>query len=156
MLFGGAVSGGALAAAETWEYNAEADRWARLHDGTAADGPVARTGHAGGWVSGAVVLYGGRDAAGTALGEAWSFTPAAQSWSRLQTRGVTPPARAGHSCVVLNATSMLGACNAAACSSEADSRSRFSPQSWVASRVMQCWTTCGDLMSSTRVPPRGR
>ena len=113
LLFGGVLSSGELALPSVYEFNAGLNRWAQLlTDGTATS-PAARTGHCGGWVADSMVVFGGRDANGSPLADAWLFAPVTQRWTLLQTPGVTPPPRAGHSCLVVNKSSLLGACSPA-------------------------------------------
>jgi len=112
LLFGGVLSSGELALPSVYEFNAGLNRWAQLTDGTATS-PASRTGHCGGWLADSMVVFGGRDANGSPLADAWLFAPVTQRWTRLQMPGVTPPPRAGHSCLVFNRTSLLGACSLA-------------------------------------------
>ncbi|MGH2829911.1 MAG: Kelch repeat-containing protein, partial [Actinomycetota bacterium] len=70
--------------------------WRRID----ATGPSARRDHSftGDPVAGVAFLFGGRDAAGTALGDFWIFTAATAAWERVTARGPSP--RFGHNAEV--------------------------------------------------------
>jgi N-acetylneuraminic acid mutarotase len=110
LLFGGSAAGSGQLLNDVWEYNSGLNRWARLSDGSGDAAPAARVGHAGAAVLGGSMLVLGGQGSNGVLGDAWVFQTAMQKWVQLTTSSpVLPVARTGHSAVVVNASTVLGA-----------------------------------------------
>ncbi|CAK7268954.1 Kelch repeat-containing protein 3 [Sporothrix epigloea] len=103
LLFGGEYFNGALATFfnDLHIYYIDRDEWRTV---TSPNTPLPRSGHAwcrGGNQSGSVFLFGGEFSSpkqGTFYhyNDFWRLDPAAREWSRLDTKGRSPPARSGH------------------------------------------------------------
>lgn len=75
---------------ETWEYSPATNQW---NQGFAPQSPPAclRSTMAFHPILNQVILFGGEDANGNALGETWTYDGA--NWTQINQTGVTPPAR---------------------------------------------------------------
>ncbi|CAK7264788.1 Kelch repeat-containing protein 3 [Sporothrix epigloea] len=103
LLFGGEYFNGALATFfnDLHIYYIDRDEWRTV---TSPNTPLPRSGHAwcrGGNQSGSVFLFGGEFSSpkqGTFYhyNDFWRLDPAAREWTRLDTKGRSPPARSGH------------------------------------------------------------
>ena len=101
-LFGGEYFNGALAQFynDLFIYNINRDEWKLV---TSPNSPLPRSGHAwcrGGNVGG-VYLFGGEFSSpkqGTFYhyNDFWRLDPASREWTRLESKGKSPPARSGH------------------------------------------------------------
>lgn len=101
-LFGGSTDAGELD--DLWAYDLTADAWRPLTP--SATRPPARSDHVAGWVEGhGVVVFGGEGDGGT-LGDLWSYDPAADAWTELETEGARPEARSG-ACAAVGADGRL-------------------------------------------------
>jgi hypothetical protein len=119
-------------------------------------------------------VFGGRNAAGEALNDAWAFDVASEQWAllRLPDTAVRPVPRAGHTAFVLPSSSsssiaLLGArylrgrrCDVCATPEVLTcTRLRGRPQRWAALSAQRCLTTCGVstlcLTSTGRLTPTG-
>ena len=79
---------------DLWAYDLAADAWEPVV-GT-SDEPPPRSGHVAVWVDGVgLVVVGGRDGTGRALGDIWRFDPEDGSWRALRPAGSALPARSG-------------------------------------------------------------
>jgi N-acetylneuraminic acid mutarotase len=82
---------------DTWTYDPASNTWTELKpSGTL---PPARSGHSMVYdpVTHRLVMFGGRDDTGTALGDTWAYDSAANTWTELKPSGTLPSARSGHS-----------------------------------------------------------
>jgi N-acetylneuraminic acid mutarotase len=95
ILFGGFGDTGATLN-DTWAYDPVANIWTELKPLRGAR-PPARDAPSLAYDStgGQLILFGGLDAAGTVLDDAWAFDPAASSWTQLEPSGIQPHARVG-------------------------------------------------------------
>ncbi|KAL1866912.1 hypothetical protein VTK73DRAFT_4459 [Phialemonium thermophilum] len=103
LLFGGEYFNGALATFfnDLLVYYIDRDEW---HSVTSPNAPLPRSGHAwcrGGNQAGAVYLFGGEFSSpkqGTFYhyNDFWRLDPASREWTRIETKGKSPPARSGH------------------------------------------------------------
>jgi hypothetical protein len=88
-LFGGRSGDEPLG--DLWAFDMTADAWERL--APVGPSPSARAGHVAAWMDGiGLVVFGGRDAAGTSS-ELWAFDPGANGWRILTTTGAGPAPR---------------------------------------------------------------
>ncbi|KAF2399879.1 galactose oxidase [Trichodelitschia bisporula] len=101
-LFGGEYFNGALASFnnDLYVYNTHRDDWRRV---TSPNSPLPRSGHA--WTRAAntkdIYLFGGEFSSpkqGTFYhyNDFWRLDPASREWTRVDTKGKSPPARSGH------------------------------------------------------------
>jgi hypothetical protein len=94
-------------------------------------------------------VFGGRNAAGEALNDAWLFDAASEQWSalRVPNSAVQPVPRAGHTALVLPSSSstsiaLLGAFPCACCMHHAVLTCAL-PQRWAVLPARPCWMTSG-------------
>ncbi|KAK0118865.1 hypothetical protein ONS96_011945 [Cadophora gregata f. sp. sojae] len=101
-LFGGEYFNGALATFfnDLYVYQINKDEW---HLVTSPNTPLPRSGHAWcrGGNSGGVYMFGGEFSSpkqGTFYhyNDFWRFEPSNREWTRIETKGKSPPARSGH------------------------------------------------------------
>ncbi|APA09079.1 hypothetical protein SS1G_02965 [Sclerotinia sclerotiorum 1980 UF-70] len=101
-LFGGEYFNGALATFfnDLYIYAINKDEW---HVVTSPNAPLPRSGHAWcrGGNAGGIYLFGGEFSSpkqGTFYhyNDFWHLNPSEREWTRLETKGKTPPARSGH------------------------------------------------------------
>ncbi|CAF9916896.1 hypothetical protein IMSHALPRED_003332 [Imshaugia aleurites] len=101
-LFGGEYYNGALATFfnDLFIYHVERDEWRKV---TSPNSPLPRSGHAWcrGGNAGGVYLFGGEFSSpkqGTFYhyNDFWRLEPSTREWSRLESKGKSPPARSGH------------------------------------------------------------
>ncbi|KAI9844662.1 MAG: hypothetical protein M1838_002081 [Thelocarpon superellum] len=101
-LFGGEHYNGAVATFfnDLFIYHTARDEWRRV---TSPNSPLPRSGHAWcrGGNAGGIYLFGGEFSSpkqGTFYhyNDFWRLDPASREWTRLETRGKSPPARSGH------------------------------------------------------------
>ncbi|KAI9642262.1 Kelch repeat-containing protein 3 [Ciborinia camelliae] len=101
-LFGGEYFNGALATFfnDLYVYAINKDEW---HVVTSPNAPLPRSGHAWcrGGNSGGIYMFGGEFSSpkqGTFYhyNDFWHLSPSEREWTRLETKGKTPPARSGH------------------------------------------------------------
>ncbi|KAL9138749.1 MAG: hypothetical protein Q9175_000015 [Cornicularia normoerica] len=102
LLFGGEYYNGALATFfnDLFIYHIERDEWRKL---TSPNSPLPRSGHAWcrGGNAGGVYLFGGEFSSpkqGTFYhyNDFWRLEPSTREWTRLESKGKSPPARSGH------------------------------------------------------------
>ena len=101
-LFGGEYYNGALATFfnDLFIYNIDKDEWRKV---TSPNSPLPRSGHAwcrGGNLGG-VYLFGGEFSSpkqGTFYhyNDFWRLEPSTREWTRIENKGIRPPARSGH------------------------------------------------------------
>jgi hypothetical protein len=93
IMFGGGTVGGPTLFNDTWAYDPAANTWTELDpQGTL---PAGRSSHqmvyaAGG---GRLIMFGGRDLAGSSLNDTWAYDPAANTWTELDPQGTLPARR---------------------------------------------------------------
>jgi hypothetical protein len=77
---------------DVWEYDAATRTWANV----SAPGPVARNGSAMAYdpLRQRILMFGGNNDAGTALGDTWQWDTVAKTWAQLSL-SPSPPARVG-------------------------------------------------------------
>ncbi|KAA8570384.1 hypothetical protein EYC84_002676 [Monilinia fructicola] len=101
-LFGGEYFNGALATFfnDLYVYAINKDEW---HVVTSPNAPLPRSGHAWcrGGNAGGIYMFGGEFSSpkqGTFYhyNDFWHLNPSEREWTRLETKGKTPPARSGH------------------------------------------------------------
>ena len=101
-LFGGEYFDGAVATFfnDLFVYYTERDEWRQV---TSPNTPLPRSGHAWcrGGNTGGIYLFGGEFSSpkqGTFYhyNDFWRLDPASREWTRLETKGKSPPARSGH------------------------------------------------------------
>ncbi|KAF6240097.1 hypothetical protein HO173_001707 [Letharia columbiana] len=101
-LFGGEYYNGALASFfnDLFIYHVERDEWRKV---TSPNSPLPRSGHAWcrGGNAGGVYLFGGEFSSpkqGTFYhyNDFWRLEPSTREWTRLESKGKSPPARSGH------------------------------------------------------------
>ena len=101
-LFGGEYFNGAVAAFfnDLFVYHIERDEWRRV---TSPNSPLPRSGHAWcrGGNAGGIYLFGGEFSSpkqGTFYhyNDFWRLDPSTREWTRLESKGKSPPARSGH------------------------------------------------------------
>lgn len=103
LLFGGEYFNGALATFynDLFIYYVDRDEWRCV---TSPNAPLPRSGHAwcrGGNQSNSVYLFGGEFSSpkqGTFYhyNDFWRLEPSTREWTRIETKGKSPPARSGH------------------------------------------------------------
>lgn len=103
LLFGGEYFNGALATFynDLYIYYVDRDEWRCV---TSPNAPLPRSGHAwcrGGNQSNSVYLFGGEFSSpkqGTFYhyNDFWRLEPSTREWTRIETKGKSPPARSGH------------------------------------------------------------
>jgi N-acetylneuraminic acid mutarotase len=81
---------------DTWAYDSAANAWTLLNP--AGTLPTPRDGHSMVYdqTRGRLVIYGGRDSAGTSLDDAWAYDSTANMWTRLEPSGLQPLGRVWH------------------------------------------------------------
>ena len=101
-LFGGEYFNGALATFfnDLFIYHTERDEWRQV---TSPNSPLPRSGHAWcrGGNTGGIYLFGGEFSSpkqGTFYhyNDFWKLDPSTREWTRLESKGKSPPARSGH------------------------------------------------------------
>ncbi|RDW85035.1 putative kelch-containing protein 4 [Coleophoma cylindrospora] len=101
-VFGGEYFNGALATFfnDLYVYLIDRDEWRLI---TSPNSPLPRSGHAWcrGGNAGGIYLFGGEFSSpkqGTFYhyNDFWRFEPSSREWTRVETKGKTPPARSGH------------------------------------------------------------
>ncbi|KAL2044957.1 hypothetical protein N7G274_002732 [Stereocaulon virgatum] len=101
-LFGGEYYNGALATFfnDLFIYNIDKDQWRKV---TSPNSPLPRSGHAWcrGGNAGGIYLFGGEFSSpkqGTFYhyNDFWRLEPSTREWTRLESKGRSPPARSGH------------------------------------------------------------
>src|SRR5262249_20660033 len=80
---------------DLWRYSLRCRRWIQV---SAPMGPSARTGatatHEGQTVNRSrMIIFGGRDANGQLLNDAWAYDTTPQTWTQIQTMGTPPEPR---------------------------------------------------------------
>ncbi|KAF2665152.1 galactose oxidase [Microthyrium microscopicum] len=102
LLFGGEFFNGSLASFynDLFVYNVNRDEWKRV---TSPNSPLPRSGHAvtRGGNTGGLFLFGGEFSSpkqGTFYhyNDFWRLEPSTREWTRLESKGKSPPSRSGH------------------------------------------------------------
>ena len=107
LLFGGRQRAGGTSSSklgDTWEWDAAAHSWTNVSPGLS---PSARDAHAATYdaAHNRVVLFGGKDANGAALGDTWLWNGSA--WANLTATANGPSARFGHAMAYDNARNVV-------------------------------------------------